>query len=229
MGFRRCAPPAATITSIPFWDVAAAAKEVRRCAAKGHKGILFTGEPQYYDLPLLGDKHWNPLWEAAVELDLPISFHIGSGDMAEGLLKNKVATYGKMAAFTELAVDIFRHATGWQLTDLIMSGVLARHPRIKFVSVESGIGWVPFMLEALDYQFKGSSVAAGASGIKILNAVRILRAQRLCCYWFERDCCAACSTRSEWITSSSKPTFRIRPRSTATKCTLGSRAVFLTM
>jgi len=34
------------ITSIPFWDVAAAAKEVRRCAAKGHKGVLFTGEPQ---------------------------------------------------------------------------------------------------------------------------------------------------------------------------------------
>ena len=65
-------------------DVAAAAKEVRRCAAMGHKGILFTGEPQYYGLPLMGDPHWSPLWEAAVELELPISFHIGSGDMAEG-------------------------------------------------------------------------------------------------------------------------------------------------
>jgi uncharacterized protein len=146
------------ITSIPFWDVAAAVKEVRRCAAMGHKGILFTGEPQYYGLPLMGDPHWSPLWEAAVELELPISFHIGSGDMAEGLLRNKVKTYGKMAAFTELAVDIFLH-NGLQLNDLIMSGVLARHPKIKFVSVESGIGWIPFMLEALDYQFKGNSVA----------------------------------------------------------------------
>src|ERR1700736_3871538 len=95
------------ITSIPFWDIAAAVTEVRRCAAMGHKGILFTGEPQYWGKPLLGDLHWNPLWEVAVELDLPISFHIGSGDMAEGLLKNRVATYGKMAAFAELAVDIF--------------------------------------------------------------------------------------------------------------------------
>ena len=42
------------ITSIPFWDVAAAVKEVRRCATMGHKGILFTGEPQYYGKPLLG-------------------------------------------------------------------------------------------------------------------------------------------------------------------------------
>ncbi len=36
------------ITSLPFWDVAAAVKEVRRCAAMGHKGILFTGEPQSF-------------------------------------------------------------------------------------------------------------------------------------------------------------------------------------
>jgi len=49
---------------------------------------------------------------------LPISFHIGSGDMAEGLLKNRVATYGKMAAFAELAVDIFLR-NGLQLNDLM--------------------------------------------------------------------------------------------------------------
>ena len=56
------------ITSLPFWDVAAAVKGARRCAAKGHKGILFTGEPQYWEQPLLGDAHWNPLWEVAVRV-----------------------------------------------------------------------------------------------------------------------------------------------------------------
>jgi predicted TIM-barrel fold metal-dependent hydrolase len=172
------------ITSLPFWDVAAAEKEVRRCAAMGHKGILFTGEPQYYGLPLMGDPHWNPLWEAAVELDLPISFHIGSGDMAEGLLQNKVATYGKMAAFTELAVDIFLH-NGLQLNDLIMSGVLARYPKIKFVSVESGIGWIPFMLEALDYQFQGNSVAKEQPEFDRLPSEYFAR-NVYACYWFEQ-------------------------------------------
>ena len=68
-------------------------------------------------------------------LDLPISFHIGSGDMPEGLAKARVNTYGRMAAFTELAVDIFLH-NAIQLNDLLMSGVLVRHPKIKFVSVE---------------------------------------------------------------------------------------------
>ena len=172
------------ITSIPFWDVAAAVKEVRRCAAMGHKGILFTGEPQYYGLPLIGEPHWNPLWEVAVELDLPLSFHIGSGDMTEGLVKTRIAAYGKMAAFTELAVDIFLR-NGLQLNDLLMSGVLARYPQIKFVSVESGIGWIPFMLEALDYQFRGNSVAEEHPEFDRLPSEYFAR-NVYACYWFEQ-------------------------------------------
>ncbi len=144
------------ITSIPFWDVDAAVEEIHRCAKKGHKGILFTGEPQYYGKPLLGDPHWKPLWDVSVECDMPISFHIGSGDMQEGLAKARVNTYGKMAAFTELAVDIFLH-NGLQLNDLIMSGVLVRHPKIKFVSVESGVGWIPFVLEAMDLSSRATA------------------------------------------------------------------------
>jgi predicted TIM-barrel fold metal-dependent hydrolase len=172
------------ITSLPFWDVAAAVTEVRRCAAMGHKGILFTGEPQYFGQPLIGDAHWNPLWEAAVELDLPISFHIGSGDMAEGLLKDKMAAYGKMAAFTELAVDIFLR-NGLQLNELLMSGVLARYPRIKFVSVESGIGWIPFVLEAMDYQFRGNGVAEEHPEFDRMPSEYFAR-NVYACYWFEQ-------------------------------------------
>ena len=172
------------ITSIPFWDVDAAVKEVRRCAAMGHRGILFTGEPQYYGKPLIGDPHWNPLWEVAVDLDLPISFHIGSGNMEEGLLQNKMKVYGKMAAFTELAVDIFLR-NGVQLTDLLLSGVLARYPKIKFVSVESGIGWIPFVLEALDYQYSGNNVAEEHPEFDGLPSEYFKR-NVYACYWFEQ-------------------------------------------
>ncbi|MBI3796157.1 MAG: amidohydrolase [Deltaproteobacteria bacterium] len=172
------------ITSLPFWDVAAAVKEVRRCAAMGHKGILFTGEPQSLGQPLLGDPQWNPLWEVAVELDLPISFHIGSGNMELGLLQTKIAAYGKMAAFTELSVDIFLR-NGIQMNDLIMSGVLARHPKIKFISVESGIGWIPFVLEALDYQFRGNDVAEEHPEFDLLPSEYFAR-NIYACYWFEQ-------------------------------------------
>ena len=172
------------ITSLSFWDVEAAVKEVRRCAAMGHKGILFTGEPQSFDQPLLGDPHWNPLWEVAVELDLPISFHIGSGNMELGLLESKMASYGRMAAFTELSVDIFLK-NAMQLNDLILSGVLARYPDIKFISVESGIGWVPFALEALDYQFHGNDVAEEHPEFDLLPSEYFAR-NVYACYWFEQ-------------------------------------------
>jgi uncharacterized protein len=171
------------ITSIPFWDVAAAAKEVRRCAAMDHRGILFTGEPQSFDQPLLGDAHWNPLWEVAVELDLPISFHIGSGDITEGLVKNRIAIYGQAAAFTTIAIDLLLQ-NGRQVSDLIMSGVPARYPNIKFVSVESGIGWIPFVLEAMDYQFHGNNVREERPEFDLLPSEYFAR-NVYACYWFE--------------------------------------------
>ena len=172
------------ITSIPFWDVAASVREIRRCAADGHRGILFTGEPQSFGMPVLGDAHWNPLWEVAVELDLPISFHIGSGNMEGGLLRDKVRTYGRMAAFAGYSVELFLN-NGRQLCDLLMSGVLARYPRIRFVSVESGIGWLPFVLEAMDYQFAGNRVREDRPELELLPS-EYFRRNVYACYWFEQ-------------------------------------------
>jgi len=172
------------IVSTPFWDVEETVREVRRCAAMGHKGILFTGDPQSLGQPLLGNPHWNPLWEVAVELDLPISFHIGSGNMEDGMQREKMAEYGRMATFTELSVNVFLR-NGMQLNDLIMSGVLARYPQIKFVSVESGIGWVPFVLEALDYQFKDNRVPEERPEFTMLPSEYFAR-NVYACYWFEQ-------------------------------------------
>ena len=172
------------ITSTPFWDIDAAVSEVRRCAAMGHRGILFTGEPQSFGQPILGDAHWDPLWSVAVECDLPVSFHIGSGNMEGGLSREKMKTYGRMATFAELSVNLFMN-NGSQLCDLLMSGVLARFPEIKFVSVESGIGWVPFVLEALDYQFKGNRVREERPDLKLLPSEYFAR-NVYACYWFEQ-------------------------------------------
>lgn len=172
------------ITTIPFWDVAAAVKEVERCVALGHKGILFTGEPQSFGEPVIGDPHWNPLWEVACEHDLPISFHIGSGNMEGGLNRDKLKLYGRMATFAELSVEFFMR-NGIQLCDLLLSGVLTRYPDIKFVSVESGIGWIPFVLEALDYQFLGNEVGTERDDFEYLPS-EYFRRNVYSCYWFEQ-------------------------------------------
>lgn len=171
-------------TSTPFWDVDAAVKEVRRCAEMGHKGILFTGEPQAFDQPLLGDPHWDPLWETAVEVGSPVSFHIGSGNMEAGLGRKQVEAYGRMATFAAGSVNLFM-ANGFQLMDLLISGVLPRHPEIQFISVESGIGWIPFALEALDYQFLGNRVPEERPELDRLPS-EYFATNVHACYWFEQ-------------------------------------------
>jgi hypothetical protein len=92
---------------------------------------------------LINQAAWSDLFKPVAGIDV-----VGSGDMTEGLLKNRVAAYSQAAALTALAVNIL-FQNGIQVSDLIMSGVLAHYPSIKLVSVESGIGWIPFMLEMI--------------------------------------------------------------------------------
>ncbi len=142
-----------TIMSMPFWDVDACVREVERGAAAGHRGVLFTGEPQRFGLPYLGEKHWDPLWAAAQDAGLPIHFHIGSGDVGNIFSAERVAAHGTAATYALSSVDLFLK-NGLQVADLLLSGVLPRFPDLKFVSVESGIGWIPFVLEAVDHSYR---------------------------------------------------------------------------
>ena len=145
------------ISATPFWDVDAAVAEVRRCAELGHRGVLFTGEPQRYDLPYLGDAHWDPFWATVQEIGLPISFHIGSGDFQSGFAPARIKAHGVGATRVSTSVQLFLD-NGTQIVDLLMSGVLARFPTLQFVSVESGIGFIPFILDAADYAFDDGKV-----------------------------------------------------------------------
>ena len=69
------------MTTLPFWDLDATLAEIERCAANGHKGIVFTQDPGYFGLPGLTDRYWDPMWASAQEKGLPVNFHIASGDM----------------------------------------------------------------------------------------------------------------------------------------------------
>ncbi len=142
--------------STPFWNVEESVKEIKRCHDElGYRAILFTGEPMRFGQPTLGDKAWDPFWRAAEELNMPIHFHIGGGENAlNNLFRNRIEHHGTKGAATHLVVDLFMK-NGVQCADLISSGVLERFPTLKFVSVESGCGWLPFVLETADYTWLG--------------------------------------------------------------------------
>jgi predicted TIM-barrel fold metal-dependent hydrolase len=171
-----------TIMSMPFWDVDACIKELERGAAAGHRGVLFTGEPQRFGLPYLGEKHWDPLWEAATDAGLAIHFHIGSGDVGNIFSPGRVAAHGPAATYALSSVDLFLK-NGLQVADLLTSGVLPRFPDLKFVSVESGIGWIPFVLEAVDHSYLEARPHR-VSEWEMLPS-EYFRRQVYACHWFE--------------------------------------------
>jgi predicted TIM-barrel fold metal-dependent hydrolase len=171
------------IMATPYWDIDATVVEIERAAAIGHKGILFTGEPQEFGMPYLGDRHWDPLWSVAADTGLPISFHIGSGDFTKDFAPDRIAAHGVGPTVSRSTVSLFLK-NAQQVTDLVSSGVLPRFPDTKFVSVESGIGWVPFVLESLDYTFEYSHVRNERPEFE-LRPSEYFHRQVFACYFYE--------------------------------------------
>jgi predicted TIM-barrel fold metal-dependent hydrolase len=140
------------MTMMPWWDVKLAVAEAERGAAMGLRGVNMNSGPQSHGLPHLADPYWDPLWEFCQDRGQPVNFHIGASD-------ESMSWYGKgfWPGFTEdmkLAFGTIMLFNGNMqvLVNIMLSGMLKRHPKLKFCSVESGLGWLTFMLESLDYQ-----------------------------------------------------------------------------
>jgi predicted TIM-barrel fold metal-dependent hydrolase len=179
------------VMALPFWDVAACVAEIQRSARQGLKAILFGGQPQSFGQPHLADPHWDPLWAAAQDAELSINFHIGAS--AEGAavidpgagfgLIGGYEGFGARTGIAKASVMFFLENSQC-LGDVIFGGVCHRFPRLNFVSVESGVGWLPFALEAFDWQWKNNGVSSEHPEYKLLPS-EYFRRQIYGCFWFE--------------------------------------------
>jgi len=129
---------------IPNHDAKIAADEIRHCATLGLKGVLFV--PWGSAMPVWHEM-WEPIWQAAEETDLALSFHVFEGGGAtvgydvKGI--RHPASVGSWVVVAPAQMDEI-------LCSVILSGVCERHPRLRLVLGESGIGWLPYILERLD-------------------------------------------------------------------------------
>jgi uncharacterized protein len=71
------------------------------------------------------------------------------------------------------------------VTNLILAGIFDRHPDLKCVSVESGVGWIPFILETLDYEMYENAPADLAKLKK--QPSEYFRSNLYATFWFERN------------------------------------------
>jgi uncharacterized protein len=171
------------VASLPFWDLSATLAEMERCARAGHRGIIFTQDPGHFGLPALTDRHWDPMWAAAQEMGLPVNFHIGSGDVS--LLGGGHPDNGPHANYASMGVSFFM-SNARTISQLVCGGICHRFPDLAFVSVESGVGWIPYALDALDWQWKNCGVAKEHPEYDLLPS-EYFRRQIYGCFWFETE------------------------------------------
>ena len=169
------------VAAMPFWDVEASVKEIERAVGKGHRAVLACTQPEAWNEPPLASRHWDPFWAAVQAAGVPISFHLGAGDLS-GLFVDAHGL-GVRANFARISSMIFMQNVTC-IADLIFGGVCHRFPGLKFVSVESGVGWIPAYLEAADWQFVNSQTRREHPEYALLPSEYFAR-QIYGCFWFE--------------------------------------------
>jgi uncharacterized protein len=137
---------------MPAWDIDLCVSESKRVAAMGARGVNMTSDPQDLGAPDLADPAWDPFWASCAELQLPVHYHIGAS--VTGMTFYGKYFWPSQAEGTKLAIggSLLFIGNARVVTNLILAGTFDRHPDLKCVSVESGIGWIPFILETLDYE-----------------------------------------------------------------------------
>ena len=122
-------------------DVQAGVNELERCRNMGLPGALITTAPpegRGYERA-----EYEPLWDAAEDLGMPLSLHAAT---------NRSLTFD--AANTKLSHLInMDYWVRMSLSDIVLYGVLDRHPNLQIGAVEYELSWVPHFLDRLDYGY----------------------------------------------------------------------------
>ncbi len=169
---------------MPWWNIADCVAEVERTADMGMRGIVMCSDPDSIGMPDLGDDAWTPFWEVCNDREVPVNFHIGASETAFNMFGR--AAWPSQGAARKLALgstNLFLE-NARVIGNMIYSGILERFPKVKVVSVESGIGWIPFLLESLDYEW--SETNAQSEFDLSMPPSGYFKRQVFGCFWFEK-------------------------------------------
>lgn len=131
----------------PVADIHAACAEAERIAKLGFRAVKvpITVRAKPYNHP-----DYEPFWAICAEAGLVVSFHAFSNaeDQYPEDWGEETGTGGALTLMATSMIDGMN-----PVTLLIASGVLMRHPTLKFVVVECGAGWLAWLLHVLDEQY----------------------------------------------------------------------------
>ena len=148
------------IGQMPAVGVQAAVEEMRRCLQMGLRGVLVSSWPS--GNPNVSEAD-DPFFAEAERLGVPVSLHIGlvsrtsvkpkprtPVDVDKAKAASGTGTGGRqVSTLSGAGLDTMPLLMG----EIILTGVHDRFPGLKFVSVEAGIGWIPYYAEQMDDRY----------------------------------------------------------------------------
>ena len=131
---------------LPFRDVAASVRELERAAAMGLRPALLPDG--IFDRPYhLAE--WEPLWEAANALKVPLTMHVGG-------LRSAPTPHPVYPGVADIAWYNFCCGMGETLGWLTYSGVFARYPDLHVIMTEGYAAWLAFAIQFFDHHWNDS-------------------------------------------------------------------------
>ena len=117
------------------------ADEIRRNASRGFKAVSLPEQPHRLGYPSLHSGYWDPVLRTCQETETVVCLHVGSSGLNP---RAEDAPWG-------LDTTLFPVTSLEACADWIWSGVTLKFPGLAVVMAEGGIGWVPMLLDRLDY------------------------------------------------------------------------------
>jgi len=128
-------------------DLAGAMAEIDWAAKNGFRALCLSNSviygPKEWGKLEYNDPRFEPMWSQIEEAGLVVTFHVSTG-------RDPRAVGGAGGAIINYACHSME-TTIEPLVQMIASGVFERHPRLHAGLVESGVGFVPWLMETLDH------------------------------------------------------------------------------
>jgi len=170
--------------TLPYWDKDIMNKEMRRIVDLGVKGIVLPDRPERLSQGYIGtDGKVSPFWEEIFQTcndtGIPLNFHLNAS------LDANSAIWDNLGFDQRLPIHALLHHIGCAATmsNFMVSGILDKYPQLKIGLIESGAGWVPFWLEAMEHQLDEFRTAENR-GLK-LRPKEYFKRHFWVSFWFE--------------------------------------------
>jgi len=136
------------LACLPYGDIPAAIDEVYRVAKLGLRGMELSCS---WDMEPMWHPVWEPFWQAVNDVNLPLHFHTFPA-LPPSVLDKAIGPSRRAAFFT--VVSGFQMNLVNIVAAIIGAAVLERYPNIRIALGESGIGWLPYALDRMDFEWE---------------------------------------------------------------------------